>query len=168
MAPGARRCTSRACWSARSSARRRSGRWYSAGDAELIAAERREHDDLGLLRRYAGEGQRSRAVRNQHQVALAAVAADPAAHLAHLRLGVLVPAEEVAQRCPGRGLAAEREARGLMAAAPRARQDFAHRHFARAQRFAELLRFRPPRLRQIALGAAVLEPETRRVADARR
>ena len=109
------------------------------------------------------------AVRDQHQVALAAVAADPAAHLAHLRLGGFVPAEQVA-----------RAAVQVVASRPNARRAVSwQRHHgldrispigalrARSASPSRCASARPARDR-LRWRAAVLEPEARRVADARR
>ncbi len=74
--------------------------------------------------------------------------------------------EQVAERRLDDRVAAQRELRGLDAAAPRARPHFSHRHPARAQRVAQRACMGASLVSQVALGRAVREGHALRVTDA--
>ena len=126
-----------------------------------------EREELAGRRTDAGQGQDVRAVGDQHEVAGGgALTGQPPHGPRPLRLaGPLL--EHRVERLPGLHVA-ERQARGLEAAAPVARQHAPDRDAPGPKGRAHPPRLLPARFGQIALGRTIREVEPGRVPDAGR
>jgi hypothetical protein len=126
-----------------------------------------QDEDFALLRDLAGERGDVDLMRHQGEHAGAAPGGDGRCGLARLLGFLRALPEEGVERCERLG-SPEGELRRLERSAPGARQHALDAHAVRAEGLADAARLRAAGLGQVALRRAILEPEVRRIARARR
>src|SRR5262245_36920777 len=134
------------------------------GDWKTPRAVGREHDQLGGRRLDPREREHDGTVRDEHDVAAGRSSPRQLTERAKLLGLARAIVEEIAQRRPWLGRA-ERQARGLEAATPGARQHARDRDAARPERRPDAARVLPSGVGEDALRRAVVELETGRTAD---
>src|SRR5688572_2153973 len=136
-----------------------------SGDGEFAAALRRDDHHFAGVRRDPGQRDDGRAVRHHDQIAFRR---RERFQLCNLLIAVLVAAEKIAEHGGDFVVLAEGERCGLDAPAPGAGDDALDRDRLLAKRLADAPRVRATLVGEVALRAAVLELESRRIAGAGR